>query len=124
MAEQSTLFERLGGAAKLRSIVDDVVDAHLRNPIIGTRFSRLNEAEMQTSRQRAFEFLALGTGGPYEYTGRDMRTTHGGMNINEQEFLAVIDDIMQVLGSHDVGQREQQEVLYALYGLKGEIVRV
>ncbi len=124
MKEESSLFERLGGAEKLRVIVNEIVDAHVSNPLIGSRFVKLSEGEMRASREHAFEFLAMGAGGPVEYSGRDMRTTHAGMNISEQEFLAVIDDVMKVLGSHEVGPREQQEVLYALYGLKGEIVRL
>jgi hemoglobin len=54
---------------------------------------------MEASKQHAFEFFAAGTGGPFEYTGKDLRTTHSGMNISEQEFLAVVDDV--------VGQRRR-----------------
>jgi hemoglobin len=121
---ESTLFERLGGEAALRGIVEEIVDAHAKNPIIAPRFSKLSEDEMRLSKQHAFEFLAAGTGGAFEYTGRDMRTVHGGMNISEQEFLAVVDDIVMVLRAHGTGDREQQEVLYALYGLKGDIIRI
>ena len=43
--------------------------------------------------QLVFEFLCSATGGPQEYTGRDTLTTHKGMNISEQEFMAVLDDL-------------------------------
>ena len=122
--EQETLFERLGGESRLRTIVDDIVEEHRKNPIVAPRFQKLSSEELAASKQHAFEFFSAGTGGPFEYTGRDMRTTHGGMNINEQEYMAVIDDILRVLTNHAVGEREQQEVLYALYGVKGEILHV
>jgi hemoglobin len=124
MTQQLTLFERLGGADNLRTIVNDIVDAHLINPLIGTRFSKLSSSEMEASKQHAFEFFAAGTGGPFEYTGKDLRTTHSGMNISEQEFLAVVDDVVSVLTTHGVGPQEQQEVLYALYSLKGDVIRL
>jgi hemoglobin len=119
-----SLFERLGGATRLRVIVNEIVEAHCNNPLIAPRFQKLSAEEMEASKQHAFEFFAAGTGGPIEYTGRDMRTTHGGMNISEQEFMAVIDDVLGVLNGQGLGEREQQEVLFALYGLKGDVVRL
>ena len=121
---EQTLFERLGGEEKLRLVVDAIVEEHRKNPIIAPRFQKLTEQEMEASKQHAFEFFAFGTGGPVEYTGRDMRTTHSGMNISEQEFVAVMDDVLRVLKAHGIGQPEQQEVLFALYGLKAEVIRL
>ena len=51
-----------------------------------------------------------------------MSGAHRGMNISAQEFLAVIDDVLNALQKHQVGQREQDEVLAILYSLKPEIV--
>jgi hemoglobin len=122
MVEQATLFERLGGAEKIRAIVDDMIDAHLKNPIVQVRFA--NVKDMETARRHAFEFFAAGTGGPFTYTGRDLRSAHTGMNVSEQEYIAVVDDVLSTLQRHGVGEREQQEVLHTLYGLKGEIIRI
>lgn len=52
-----------------------------------------------------------------------MRSAHRGMNISEQEFLAVVDDIMGVADKRDLDDTTKQEVLAILYSLKGEIVR-
>ena len=46
------------------------------------------------------------------------------MNINEAEYLAVIDDIMAALDKNGIGEREKQEVLMICYSLKGEILHV
>jgi hemoglobin len=69
------------------------------------------------------EFLCSGTGGPQTYTGRDMLTTHRGMNVSEEEFVSVLDDIIEALNEHGVGQREQEELLMISWSLKPEIVR-
>jgi len=118
----ASLFDRLGGFEGIRTIVDDILRAHESNPVVKTRFENIKDKEIV--RQHAFEFFAAGSGGHLAYTGRDMRTTHKGMNVSEQEFLAVVDDIMGVLDDHGIGQQEKQEVLSILFGLKGEIIRI
>lgn len=53
-----------------------------------------------------------------------MLAAHKGMNINEQEYVAVMDDILNALNAHDVGQREQEEFLMIAYSLRGDILHV
>lgn len=118
----ATLYERLGGAQGVARIVDDVIERHLANPVIKTRFEAIKD--LDHARQMAHEFFAAGSGGPVQYTGRDMRTAHTGMNISEQEYLAAMDDIMGALAKHDVDEASQKDVLAILYSLKGEIIRV
>ena len=66
---------------------------------------------------------ADGAGGPEHYAGKDMLATHRGMNISEQEYLAVVDDIMGVLERHRIDGGTRKDVLAILYSLKGEIIR-
>ena len=82
-----TLYDRLGGASGIAKLVDDVVDAHLNNPLVKTRFE--NIADIEHAKRMSVEFFCAGSGGPEKYSGRDMLTTHTGMNISEQEFLEV-----------------------------------
>jgi hemoglobin len=72
----------------------------------------------------AREFFGAGAGGPEPYTGRDMLTTHKGMNISEQEYLAVMDDIVGAMDKNGVGEDAKKDVIAILYSLKGEIIRV
>jgi hemoglobin len=53
-----------------------------------------------------------------------MLPAHQGMNIHGAEFLAALDDVMEALDKNGIGQREKEEVLFFLYGMKGEIVHV
>jgi hemoglobin len=70
------------------------------------------------------EFICAGTGGPQTYTGKNMIDTHRGMNISEAEYVAVLDDILDALNTHQIGQREQEEFLMIAYSLRGEILHV
>jgi hemoglobin len=79
---------------------------------------------MAHAKRMTVEFFCAGSGGPETYTGRDMLTTHKGMNISEQEFLAVVDDIMGAMNKNGVGEDEKKDVLSILYSLKGQVIRV
>ena len=121
MSEEATLYERLGGEDKIRAITVDILENHLKNKTVSPRYQ---DSDKDRVVRVVSEFICAGTGGPQQYTGKDMRTTHRGMNINETEYLAVIDDIMAALDSHGVGEREKQEVLMICYSLKGEILHL
>jgi hemoglobin len=46
------------------------------------------------------------------------------MNISEQEFNTVIDDMLDALAKNGVGQRERDEILCILWSMRKEIVAV
>jgi len=119
---QRSLYERLGQKDGITRIVDDVMTNHLSNAVVRTRFANIKD--LDHARRMAAEFFCAGCGGPEPYTGRDMLTTHRGMNISEQEYLAVMDDILGALGKHGIDQATQNEVVAILYSLKNEIIRV
>ena len=118
---EASLYERLGGEDKIRAITSDILDNHLNNPAVSVRYQ---DSDRDRVIQVVTEFVCAGTGGPQQYTGKNMLDAHRGMNINEQEYLAVIDDIMQALDKNGVGEREKQELLMIAYSVKGEILRV
>ncbi len=55
--------------------------------------------------------------------GRDMATTHKGLNISEADFLAAIDDILFVLDSHQVDRVSRNELLATLYSMKDAVIK-
>ena len=118
---ESTLYERLGGEENIRKIATTLFDMHAKNQTISARYV---DSDRDKVIQLVFEFLCSATGGPQEYTGRDMLTAHRGMNISEEEFMAVLDDILAALQANGIGQREQEELLLANFNLRGDIVRV
>ena len=118
----TSLYDRLGGADGISAIVEDVVANHLANPLVQTRFMAVKDVDHL--KKMAREFFGAGSGGPEHYTGRDMLTTHRGMNISEQEYMAVMDDILAALDKHKIDDATRKDVLAILYSLKGEIIRV
>ncbi|WP_137896848.1 group 1 truncated hemoglobin [Ramlibacter sp. 2FC] len=118
----TTLYQRLGGAEGMARLVDDVVAAHLANPVVKTRFE--NVKDLAHLKRMALEFFSAGSGGPVAYTGKSMPEAHRGMNISEQEYLAVMDDIVGALDKNGVDEEAKKDVIAILYALKGEIIRV
>ena len=118
---EATLYERLGGEEKIRAIAGGIFDNHRNNALVKVRFA---DSDRDSVIKLVTEFICMGTGGTQQYTGRDMLEVHRGMNISEQEYLAVVDDIMSALEKNDVGDREKQEMLFIAYSLKEQILRV
>lgn len=116
-----TLYQRLGGAERIAVIIEDSIDRHAVNPVLAPRF---RGKDLPRLKQLGMQFFCAGAGGPQEYEGRDLRAVHAGMNISEQELIAVIDDIVAAMNVHGVGSTEVNEVVGILYSLKGEVVRV
>jgi len=117
----ASLFERLGGNEGIRAIANDLVDNHLANKAVATRFEA---SDPDVLKNAAATFFISGTGGENIYKGKNMLEAHKGMNISAAEFMAVLDDAMNALESNNVGQREKEEVLFILHSMRSEIILV
>ena len=119
-----SLYERLGGAAGIRALVDGIVDAHLANPIIGARFRPYLDRpeEVAEIKRHTCAFLSEGSGGPDTYRGRSMAEAHRGMGITDAEYAAATDDILATLARHGHDAATQAEMRAMLDALRDEIV--
>ncbi len=117
----SSLYERLGGTEGITRLASDLVDNHVANKTIAPRYA---QSDLDKVKHAAATFFIAGTGGPSVYEGKEMYDAHQGMNIDAEEFIAVLDDALSAFAQNGVGQREQEEALYILYSLKNDIVRV
>jgi hemoglobin len=125
MSDKS-LFDRLGGSAGINALVERIVGLHMDNPVIGARFRPYRETpdKLAVTKKHLCAFIEAGSGGSAQYAGRSMQAAHRGMNINEVEYMAAIDDIMAALREHDLDAQTQKDVLAIAYSLKGDILHV
>lgn len=119
-AEEKSLYDRIGGEDVARAIVEDIWQNHVDNATVSNRFAN---SDPDYVKQKVYEIFASATGGPVEYTGKDMPTAHKTMNINDREFNAVVDDVMKALEQNNVGKLESAEVLAILWSVKDQVVR-
>ncbi len=120
--QQKSLYQRLGGYDALAAVTDDFLsristDAQLKRFFVGH-----NKEGLARIRQHVVDFLCVATGGPCVYTGQDMKTAHTGLGISEDDWSAAVKDLVATLNKFNVPEKEKNEVLGAISGLKGDIV--
>jgi hemoglobin len=120
-----SLYERLGGAYAIATVVDAFIESLLvndtlnANPAISEARARVPKAGLK------FQVTALVcqvTGGPQVYTGRSMKDAHHHLHITEVEWDAMVRDFVATLDRFGVPKPEQQELLTIVATTKGDIV--
>jgi hemoglobin len=113
------LFDRLGGKPAVEAVVDEFLQRVAADKRINGRFFNTDLARL---RGLLIEFVCSATGGPCQYTGRDMRSAHAGFQLVEEEFTALVEDLVGALDKFNVPKKEKDELLGALGPLAKEIV--
>ena len=114
-----SLFDRLGGLPAITAVVDEFVNRTTADPRIKDRFFNTDAVQLK---RLLTEFVCMATGGSCKYTGRDMATSHGGMELVDDEFNALVEDLVGALDKFKVPEKEKGELLGALGPLKPQIV--
>ena len=123
MTDSSTsLYDRLGSRDGITRITRQLIKNHLANPLVSIRYAQIKD--MDRIERNVIDFFCAGSGGPQAYAGKDMLSAHRGMNVSEQEFIAVIDDAMAALRTCGVAAPVCDEVLAILWSMKGDVIRV
>jgi hemoglobin len=68
------------------------------------------------------DYLCKVTGGTTYYMGREMRTSHSGLQITEEEWAANMRYWEEAMDATMVPRKEKEEVLQLIQGMKSEIV--
>ena len=118
-ASQKTLYERLGGEAAIKAVVDEFVANVGADARINQYFANAN---LDRLRGHLVNQIGQASGGPQQYTGRDMKTAHAGMGIDEPAFNALVEDLVKALDKYSVPEQEKSELLALLGPMKSDIV--
>ena len=115
----ASLYDRLGGKPAITAVVDDFIANVAADSKINGRFANANIAHLK---QKLVEQICAGSGGPCVYSGKDMASAHHGMNIRDDEFNALVGDLVKSLDKFKVPEREKGELLALLGPAKPQIV--
>ena len=125
---EPTLYERLGGIFNIAAVVNDFSDRLLNNKKIVEANPELHQWHTETYHTRMpglkwgrTWWLAMKAGGPFMYTGREMRDAHYDLKITPDVFDEVSAELANALDDFNVPEREKQEVLAAFAAEKGEV---
>ena len=116
-----SLYTRLGGYNAIAAVTDDFIGRLAADKQVSRFFVGHSQDSLMKIRQHVVEFLCNATGGPCFYIGRDMKTVHTGLNITEDDWNASVKHLVATLDKFKVPEREKNEVLAAISGLKGDI---
>jgi hemoglobin len=119
MMEKKSLYDRLGGKPAITAVVDDFIANVAGDGRINKRFANANIPRLKGM---LVDQICEATGGPYKYTGQNMKDAHTGMKITDAEFGALVEDLVKSLDKFKVPAQEKSELLGALGGMKGDIV--
>ena len=132
MEPKPTLYERIWladqtgvpqyGRAAIALIVDDFVANVVADDRIKGRFAGLKPPDAQRLKTNLSDQICEAAGGPCSYLGRDMKTTHKGLKINDTEWTATVEALKKALDKHKVPAKEQGELLALLGPMRGDIV--
>jgi len=120
--QQQSLYHRLGGYDAIAAVTDDFIGRIATDPQLKRFFAGHNKEGLTRIRQHVIDFLCNATGGPCAYIGQDMKTAHTGLGITEDDWNASVRDLVATLDKFKVPEKEKNEVLGAISGLKGDIV--
>jgi len=134
-----SLYERLGGQAGISNLVADFTRRVMDDPrvnwtrhgvsrggiaFLGSKSEGVwnpTSDNIERLKKHMVEFLILATGGPAEYTGKQIEATHANMHISNPEFDAAVGDLKASLDVLKIPNKEQKELLAIVESTRPQI---
>src|SRR5215211_6840819 len=104
---------RPGSALYLRVLAD---------PLLMPYFKHLDVRDRRWLRWHMLTLLAVVTGGPSRYQGRDLHEAHAELHITEEAFDRVVWHLQATLQELEIQQEDQQAILAAVQARRDEVV--
>jgi truncated hemoglobin YjbI len=120
--DRATLYERLGGYDAIAAVADDLLSRLKADPRLARFWQHRGEDGVRREKQLLIDFLCASAGGPLYYTGRDMKTVHRGMGIDEGDWSAFLGHLDATLEKFQVPPPERDAVAAFVQGTKADIV--
>jgi hemoglobin len=133
------LYDRLGGQAGISNLVADFTQRAMDDPRVNWSRRGVTQGgfsvhsgksvawnptsqHIELLKLHMVEFLALATGGPAQYSGKQIEGAHANMHISNPEFDAAIGDLKASLDRLKIPNKEQKELLAIVESTRPEIV--
>ena len=121
---QKNLYERIGGYDPISAVVDDFMERQFTDRHVGRFYVGHSTNSKKRLRQLITEMLCEVTGGPAKYIGRDMKTAHAGLGITGSDWKVAVNNLTTALDKFEVPQKEKDELLAVVAGLRSVIVEI
>jgi len=122
MAEDTTLYQRLGGYDAIAAVTDDFLAQLMNDKEFAVFFAGMSDDTVKRVRQEVVEFFCQATGGPCNYTGRNMKTSHTGLGITSEQWQKSLVFFVASMNKFKVPENVQAELAAAVSPLEADIV--
>lgn len=119
-ADETTLYDKLGGHDGVTEIISDMIDYALEDPRIADIFGNSNIPRLEGL---LVEHICSLTDGGCVYTGQDMDKAHAGLGIDNRHFNALVEDLRKAMDDNDIPFRTQNKLLALLAPMHGDITK-
>jgi hemoglobin len=120
--EQQSLYDRLGGYDGIAIFAGNLLPRLQSDEQLGRFWQNRSSDGIAREKQLLIDYLSSSAGGPILYTGRDMKTSHAGMNISESDWNAFLGHAGDTMKALQVPQQECDDVVAFVLGLRDDIV--
>ena len=114
-----SLYERLGQEVGIRTAVDDFYVRVVGDPQLAHHFEGI---DLPRLRRHQTALLVQVTGGPVEYSGRELAEGHAGLGITPADFDRVVDHLVATLTDLGVSAKDIASVGAALTEHRDDII--
>lgn len=118
-SHDDSLYQALGGMPGIRALVDETTLRVLNDVRIAHFWEGV---DLDRFREKLAEQICVEAGGPCRYTGEPMAVVHGGMEINEAEFNALVEDLRAAMDFLRIPETAQNRLLRRLAPMRGAII--
>lgn len=112
-------YQTFGAKPGLTKIVDDFVDIVLADKRIQNHF---DDSDIPRLKELLVEQFCSLTGGPCKYTGRDMKSVHKNMEVNNAQFNALAEDLQIAMEKAGISSLAQNRLIAKLAPMQKDIV--
>jgi hemoglobin len=123
-AAEPSLYTRLGGIEAIAAVTDKFLTNVAADNTINARFEATvaDEFRLKLFRNNLVDQICAGSGGPCQYKGKTMLEAHSGMNITNEEFTALVGDLVAALDYYQVSEKNKGDLLAILGPMQTDIV--
>lgn len=108
MEPEATLYDRIGGAEAISSLVDSFYEKVLADGELAPYFKH---SSMDKLLKMQKEFFSAATGGPLTYSGRPLRDVHRNLAISKREFGRFTEHLIETLKEVGVPEEASYEII-------------
>ncbi len=115
------LYQTFGAKPGLVKLMDDFMIRLLADPRTGPHFKPADQKHVKE--QLVDQFCVL-IGGPCEYKGADMESTHSNLDITKSDFNALVEVLQQSMDAQGIPFSQQNKLLAKLAPMHRDVITV